>query len=236
MEISHRVFATPAEVARAAAEEWVRASAEAIAARGKFIVALSGGSTPKTLYTLLASNEWRDRVDWKKVEVLFGDERCVPPEHADSNFRMANEALLSHVPARVHRIEGELAPEEAARRYEPLVRSLSPIDLVLLGMGADGHTASLFPGTPAVLEQTHLVTPVFVEKLNAWRISLTLPVINAAREILPLVTGAEKADKVRAVLDADSKEMFPIRLVVPQSGRMLWLLDSAAAQKTQKIS
>lgn len=235
------VFDEAEEVSRAAALRFVELAERAIDARGRFSVALSGGSTPKRAYQLLASDEFKERVDWAKVHVFFGDERCVPPSHADSNYRMADEALLSHVsiPARnVHRIMGEGDAAANARLYEDELQTFfvgmpwPRFDLVLLGMGDDGHTASLFPETTALKEQRAWTTSVWVEKLNAYRITLSVPAINHAAHIVFLVTGASKAERVAEVIQAErAPEPLPSQLIHPANGRLEWLLDQAAAAK-----
>ena len=226
-----------ATLAAAAAEEFVRALESS---SGPFRVALSGGSTPKALYGLLADEKhpYRARVPWERLRFFWGDERCVPPDHPDSNYRMAREALLSRVPVspeRVHRIEGEL-PEaaEAARRYEDAVRrelGAEPrFDWIFLGLGADGHTASLFPGTTAVAERSKLVTSVWVEEKKTHRVTLTLPVLNAAKKIVFLVEGIDKALTVQLVLQDAPSPVRPASQVLPK-GELLWLLDRAAASR-----
>ncbi len=235
-------------VARAAADVIVQAAARAIAARGRFALALAGGSTPRTLYRLLADphQPWRARVRWDAVDVFFGDERHVPPDHPDSNYRMAREALLAHVDAAgVHRLEGELPDASlAAVRYEgDLARSfgLDPardppprLDLVLLGIGPDGHTASLFPGSVALEERRRWVVAPFVEHLRAHRITLTLPVLDAARQVVFLVAGREKAAALAGVLSSASRAAAPpsgppAARVRPDDGAVLWIADQAAA-------
>ena len=224
------------EIAREAAERIVVLAEEMIDTRGDFAIVLSGGSTPKALYELLASDEYRERINWLKVQVFFGDERCVPPEHADSNYRMARIALLSEVPIpgdNVYRIRGEIDPNEAAIEYGKLLKEKfgdSGPDLVLLGMGDDGHTASLFPNTAALNETRHRCVANYVEKLNAWRITLTAPFINLAEQVLFMVAGAEKASRVQEVLEADpDPDRLPAQLIRPASGKLTWLLDAAAA-------
>ena len=223
-----------AAVADAAAEAFIDAAARAIAARGRFTVALAGGSTPKATYARLAAMP--ERVDWQRVEVFFGDERRVPPDHKDSNYRMAREALLDHVPldpAHVHRIAGELPPDEAARAYDALLARSGPLDLALLGMGPDGHTASLFPGTPALAERTARVVPVYVPKLDAWRVTLTAPELSAAREVVITTVGAEKADALAQALEGPPGSV-PIQLVQPAGGAR-WIVDRAAAGKLKSV-
>lgn len=225
----------------AAAACWEAVTAAAIRERGACHVALAGGSTPRALYELLASPSWRSRIDWRRSHVWFGDERCVPPDHPDSNYRMAREALLAHIDIdaeRIHRIPGETEPELAAHEYEDALRRTVPateddvpaLDLVLLGLGADGHVASLFPGTDILSERGDLVGAVWVPKLEAWRISLTLPVINAARRVMLLVTGAAKAGIVAQAItpEIDEQADHPVNRVRPSAG-VDWYLDRAAA-------
>jgi 6-phosphogluconolactonase len=228
------VYESADEVAREAADMFVGIVAGVLADRSVARVALAGGSTPKAMYRLLASPAFRERVDWQRVEIFFGDERCVPPDHADSNYRMAREALLDHVPLgadRVHRIAGERPPAEAAAQYQQtLARIGDPprLDLVLLGMGPDGHTASLFPGTPVLAETRALAAPVYVDKLESWRVTLTAPVLSAAAHVLITTVGAEKADALATALTAAAGAV-PIQLVRAVDRR--WLVDRVAAQK-----
>jgi 6-phosphogluconolactonase len=234
-----RVFDDAEQVASAAAERFETLASEAIARKGSFAVALAGGSTPRRVYELLASDAFRQRIEWEKVHVFFGDERCVPADHADSNYRMANEALLSRVaiPAtNVHRMEGQGDAAANARRYEDELKSFfgdaaTPrFDLVMLGMGDDGHTASLFPGAAALSESRAWVVANWVEKLGAWRITLTAPAINAAHHILFLVTGAGKAERLREVLVGErNPERLPSQLIRASEGSLEWYADEAAA-------
>jgi 6-phosphogluconolactonase len=236
MNAPRRIVTDAAALPAAAAEEFTKA---AEASTGPFRVALSGGSTPKALYALLADEKapYRARLPWDRLHFFWGDERCVPPDHADSNYRMALEALLSKVPvppAHVHRIEGELPnAETAADKYEDtLVRefdALPRFDWIFLGMGADGHTASLFPGTLAVTEKKKLVTSVWVPEKKTFRVTLTLPVLNAAKTVAFLVAGPDKADSVRLVWGGEASPARPASLVRPVRGELLWLLDRAAA-------
>ena len=218
-----------------------QAAAERVATlaqtRDPFTVALSGGSTPRRLYEMLAAPPFRGRVPWGRVHVFWGDERCVPPDHSDSNYRLAREALLDEIPIlaeNVHRIWGEMPPDQAAAAYqtelEAVVGVNGRLDLILLGMGADGHTASLFPGTEALEERERAVVAVYVERLQAWRVTLTLPVINAARQVLFLVTGAAKAEIVQAVLEGPEGR-FPAQQIRPTAGQLTWLVDVAAASR-----
>jgi len=234
-----RVLDDAEAVAQAAAERFAGLAAEAIEARGRFSVALAGGTTPRRVYELLAGEEWRGRVDWGRVHVFFGDERCVPADHADSNYRMANEALLSRVtlpPANVHRIEGQGDAAANASRYEDELRGFFAeegrprLDLLMLGMGDDGHTLSLFPHTPALGESALWVAANRVEKLGAWRITLTAAAANAARRALFLVTGAGKSARLREVLlGPRDPERLPSQLIRPSEGALEWLVDEAAA-------
>ena len=236
-----RVFADLQKLGIAFAERWIILSEQAIVARGHFHVLLTGGSTPKHLYERLASAEFAGRVDWQHVHIYFGDERCVPPDHADSNFRMANEALLRHVaiPERqIYRMQGELADvHESAQTYAQILAAHVPkstdsnvqFDLVLLGLGPDGHIASLFPSTRALQERIRSVVAVYVEKLQAWRISVTLPVIDNAREILMLIAGASKAEIVSCTLaNVSQSPPLPVQMIAP-AGNIEWYLDEAAA-------
>jgi len=228
------VYDSADEVAREAADMLVGIVAGVLADRSVARVALAGGSTPKAMYRLLASPAFRDRVDWRRVEIFFGDERCVPPDHPDSNYRMAREALLDHVPLgadRVHRIAGERPPPEAAAQYQQILARIGDpprLDLVLLGMGPDGHTASLFPGTAVLTETRALAAPVHVDKLDSWRVTLTAPVLSAAGHVLITTVGAEKADALATALTAPAGAV-PIQLVRAIDQR--WVVDRAAAQK-----
>ncbi|GAB1538359.1 6-phosphogluconolactonase [Scytonema sp. NUACC21] len=240
-----QVVANAEEISFKAAEEFVHRAQEAIQARGIFTIALAGGSTPKSLYTLLASDtaSFRERVPWNKVHFFWGDERHVPPDHPDSNYRMVKERLLSQVPVlpeNVHRILTENPdPGTAANKYEQVLQDIFALrqgqlprfDLVLLGMGPDGHTASLFPGTNAIHEHIHLVAAPWVEKQNTYRVTLTPPVLNNALYTIFLVSGAEKAETLRAVLEDDpDPDRFPAQIIRPKQGRLLWLVDRAAAR------
>lgn len=234
-----KVLPDPPAVAREAAERIVRIAQESIALDGRFSIALSGGSTPKMLFELLATEPYRSRIDWTKVEIFFGDERCVPPDHRESNYRMAREALLSKVPIpgdNVYRMRGEIDPQEAAKEYGELLKEKfgdAGLELILLGMGDDGHTASLFPGTQAVDETKHRVVANYAEHSTtgrSWRITMTAPFINQARNILILVVGAGKARPVSEVLEGPrDPARMPIQLIQPVSGKLTWLLDAGAA-------
>ncbi len=238
------VLPDPSAVAEAAAQIVV----EAAAATEHLFLALAGGSTPKAAYLRL-SGPLAGKVDWSRVSIFFGDERCVPPDHPDSNFAMAKEALLDplaaagHSPRSIARIEGELDPDEAARRYVEKLAALPQMSypggttpvlgLVLLGMGTDGHTASLFPGSSALAERRAPVAATFVPRLKVHRVTLTYPCLNAARRVVVLVTGAEKADALRLALDGEPGAV-PLRDVRPREGAggtMSFLCDRAAAAR-----
>jgi 6-phosphogluconolactonase len=237
------IFADLEELSIAFAERWIDLALKAITVRGQFHVALTGGSTPKHLYERLASAKFADHLDWRRVHIYFGDERCVPPDHSDSNFCMANEVFLRHVPipsGQIQRMHGEsLDAWGAARSYAEILARQAPksadgnvqFDLILLGLGPDGHVASLFPSTQALQECDQSVVAIYVEKLQAWRISVTLPVINNAREILMLVAGEGKAEIVsRALAKKRQSPPLPVQMISP-SGGMEWYLDKAAARQ-----
>jgi len=240
-----RVLADPETVARAAAGEFVRLSHKLHAKGHAFRVALSGGSTPRRTYEVLAQAPFRDMVDWRRVHFFWGDERCVPPDHPDSNYRMALEALLSRVsavPARIHRIEAERADADAAaHEYQHEIArvfgthegSAIPVfDLIFLGLGPDGHTASLFPGTSALRETERWVVANVVPKLGARRMTFTYPLLNRASHLVFLSTGAEKSAILAEVLEgAEERERLPAQGVKPSSGTLSWIVDAAAAAK-----
>jgi 6-phosphogluconolactonase len=226
------------QLAQAMAERFTALAQEAIETRERFTVALSGGSTPKALFELLATEAFAGQIDWEKVHVFWGDERCVPPDHKDSNYRMAHDALLGHVPIpedNIHRIQGELPPQKAATAYANTLRNLfeanpPPLDLILLGMGDDGHTASLFPGLPAIYEHNRLVVAHYVSQLKVWRVTLTPVVINAARHVVFLVTGENKAARLRQVLrGVYQPHLMPAQIVRPRKGTLTWMVDADAA-------
>ena len=229
-------------VAHAAAVLFVRAAQEA-RGRGRFNVVLSGGSTPRAFHTLLAAPPYRDQVEWSQVHFYWGDERCVAPDDPESNFRMARETLLDKVPireAQIHRIHTEDDPVAAARLYADELRQdfglaegqLPRFDLIYLGMGPDGHTASLFPHTAALAVTEHLVTANYVPKLAVNRITLTYPVLNAAAAVAFLIAGADKSDALAAVLEGPREpETYPSQLIAPTDGDLYWLVDRAAAAK-----
>jgi 6-phosphogluconolactonase len=220
-------------IAHEATDRVVALARSAIASHGRFTVALSGGSTPQPLYELLVTQP----IEWLHVHIFWGDERCVPPDHPDSNYGMVQRALLLHIdiPAQnVHRMQGEIDPMQAAQRYETELRAFfgqrPRFDLILLGMGPDAHTASLFPGTTALHEHQRLVVAHYVEKLHTTRITLTLPVINAAGDVIFLIAGADKAAALRSIWHGPpNRDQFPAQGVAPTTGRVIWLVDQAAA-------
>lgn len=203
---------------------------------GRFTVALAGGTTPRALYELLATAGYAANIPWQRWYVFWGDERCVPPDHKESNYRMAQESLLSRVAVpegQVHRMKGEMNPEEAAREYESVLRGTFPgestpaLDLVLLGMGEDGHTASLFPGTAALEAHDRLVVANWVPQLGAYRLTITLSLINEARVVAFLATGSAKADALRrAVKPSTGEAVPPAGLVRPRTGDLLWFASA----------
>lgn len=234
-----RILENDEEVARAAAKCFVDIALRSISAVGRFSVVLAGGSTPRRAYELLATKEYRNRIAWPKVHIFFGDERCVPPTDATSNYRMANEAMISLLPIptqNIHRMAGEGDAVANASLYQSDLQTFfdeAPwprFDLVLLGMGDDAHTASLFPGTRGLSERKAWVLANWIQKLNAYRITLTPPAINNAANVLFLVTGAGKAKSLLRVLrGARDPEKLPAQLIQPMDGSLLWLVDKAAA-------
>jgi 6-phosphogluconolactonase len=238
---SIEVLATAADLYHAAAEEFVSVGRAAIGAQGRFTVALSGGSTPKALYSLLAAN-YADFV-WNRVFLFFGDERHVPPTDPESNYKMVNEALLTSIaipPANVFRVRAEnLDADAAASDYENQIRQFFDLksgefprfDLVLLGMGPDGHTASLFPDSKALDEQSRLVVANWVAKFDTHRITFTFPVLNQAAEVMFMACGADKADMVHQILEGKNTPPLPSQRIQPTTGKLLWMLDELAAAK-----
>ena len=218
-----RVFENSRELAWGAAKHFV-----ALAQKDRFTVALSGGSTPKVLYQVLAE-EFREQVPWSNTHFFWSDERHVPPDHPDSNYRMAHEALLSRVPvpeSNVHRVRSENpSAQEAADDYEKII--VPRLDLILLGLGADGHTASIFPGSEVLHQTKRLVAAPWVEKLNTYRITMTLPLLNNGASILFLVSGGEKTQIVKEILEGPKK--YPAQFVQPTNGELIWMLDRDAA-------
>ncbi len=235
------VVAKDAEaLARALAERIVAAAQEAHERHGRFDVALAGGSTPKAAYELLAASPLRDRVDWRAVRFFFGDERCVPPGDDASNFKMAKGTLggvMTDSGADVFRMRGEDEPQAAARAYADVLReelgSDPAFDLVLLGMGLDGHTASLFPGADPRADDAALVRAPFVTHLNAYRLTLTPRALCGGRSVIVAIAGSAKADTLRAVIQADPEDLerYPIEVLKSCPGRLTWLIDRSAAAK-----
>ena len=234
-------------LSQTAAEMFIRIGNEAIQKRGQFTVALAGGSTPKSLYQLLASERFKDKLDWEKVFFFFGDERKVSPDDAESNFKMANENLFEQLKLsaqNIFRWETELKnAEKIAEKYEETVKDFFNLpangfpgfDLILLGMGDDGHTASLFPFTEALNETEKIAVANYVEKLQTTRLTLTFPAINNAANIIFLVSGANKAEILREVLEGDFQtKKFPSQKINPENGNVFWLIETNAAQKLSK--
>lgn len=243
IRVNYYVEPDAVALAQRAANYLVEMVGEAVAGRGRARIAISGGSTPKATFQLLAdpNQPFRSRMPWNELDIYWVDERCVGPDDADSNYRMTREALLDHVPLapeQIHRIEGELDPHAASHRYEADLRNnfrldggQSPrFDLVALGMGPDGHTASLFPRTAALHETNLLVTANHVPQLDTWRVTLTWPVINAARSVFFLISGPDKAEVLNEVLTGPRDvERLPSQLIWPSSGILTLILDKAAA-------
>jgi len=229
-------------IAKRAAQDFLQSATQAVSEKGSFTVALSGGSTPKALYSLLATDAaLRSQLPWDKMYMYFGDERSVGPDHADSNFRMATETMLSKVPIKpeqVFRIKGEYKDtEKAAQEYEQVLRTSFKIadgqfprfDLVFLGIGNEGHTASLFPGTKALHETKRLAARNWVGKLYTNRITLTAPVINSAARVVFMVTGADKTLALKGILEGPHEpDQLPAQLIKPPNGKLVWLVDTVA--------
>ena len=243
LRVQYFVEPDAAALAARAAKHFVELTEEAVARNGRARIAISGGSTPKVAFGLLAdpAQPWRARMPWQKLDLYWVDERCVPPDHADSNYRMTREAMLDHVPLKpeqVHRMEGELEPEVAAARYESELRNgfrlegaeTPRFDIVQLGMGPDGHTASLFPHTAALGEMSRLAVANHVQNKDAWRITLTRPVINRGASVFFLIGGADKAQVLKEVMIGPrDPERLPSQLIQPSGGILTLLLDKAAA-------
>jgi 6-phosphogluconolactonase len=238
-----RIVPDPQALYRAAADEFIGHALDAVNARGICHVALSGGSTPKGLYALLVNDEsLRQQMPWGKLHFWWSDERHVPPDDPDSNYYMANEAMLSHAPIpseNIHRVHGERAnSSQAAIEYEYELRSIMQVgaplfpkfDLILLGMGPDAHTASLFPGTKALNETARLIVSNWLGKFFTWRITFTAPFINAARSVMFLIAGDDKALPLKGVLEGPYEPaQLPAQLIAPSEGNLIWLLDQKAA-------
>lgn len=235
--MQHQVYANTNELAAAAAVLIAEQAGLAIAARGQFNIALSGGSTPLSAYKQLAAPPHQENIDWPRVHIFWSDERCVPPEHAESNYGAAKAALLDHVrvpAANIHRMHGELPPSQGAEEYRQQLTAhfdtpmFPTFDLILLGLGTDGHTASLFPGSAAVRTGEVPVTENYVASLESWRLTFTLPLINAARQVVFLVSGAGKASIMQEMFESGGRPL-PAKAVNPHSGGLTWLLDAGSA-------
>ncbi len=231
-----KVLPDPTALCEEAARRIVTLAEEKLADNQHFFsLVLSGGSTPKQLYQLLAAEPYRSQLNWSKIEIYFGDERCVPPDHADSNYLMAYTSMLSKLPLpepNIHRMRGELTPDAAAIEYGKLLKDKfhdGGPDLVLLGMGDEGHTASLFPDTTALDETHHRCVANFVPKLNAWRVTMTYPFINRAEQVMMLIAGESKAKTLEEVLEGPKDiKRLPIQ-GIHAAKKQVWLLDAAAA-------
>jgi len=228
------------QLSQAAATFWLQQATKAIREHGFFTVALTGGATPKPLYRLLSEPARYKGLDWSRVQVFIGDERVVPHDHADSNYRMASETLLAHVPVpaeNIHPMQTDGPVDEVAQDYARQLQGLLPLDesgipvfdLIMLGIGADGHTASLFPQTDILSEHEKWVAAVYVDKLASWRISLTYPVLNHAKTIMVLASGENKAKVVQQVMTKPDDKVFPVQ-AIEAKGEMHWFVDAAAAK------
>ncbi len=238
-----RMFQDLEEMSRVAAELFAMLSKKSIASRGRFVVALSGGSTPHRLYSLLGSPWYRNNIDWPRVYIFWTDERCVPKDHPESNYRFAHEAFLSRVPLpaqNIYRIRGEDEPGKAAEAYEDELRNFfgGPgaivFDLIILGVGEDGHTASLFPGSPALAERMRPAVPVYLEEPKINRVTLTLPVLNHATQVLFLASGRAKAGAVHEIVEDGNPKQYPAGLVQPLLGSAVWMIDREASSALVK--
>ncbi len=242
-----RIHAHAEALAQAAARDWVDRAREAIGRYGDFRVALSGGSTPRRLFEILSGPDYREAIDWDRLHIVFGDERCVPADHPDSNYRMARESLFEPIgipDACIERVYTELGHEAAALDYERRLAALIPdlvepdgrgLDLVMLGLGPDGHIASLFPDTPILDIRDRLAADVYVEKFDSWRISLTYPVLNNASQIMLLAAGEGKQAILEAVSGRPdgSPPRYPVERLAPR-GQMLWYLDETAVARIDR--
>jgi 6-phosphogluconolactonase len=234
MKAEQRVMADANSLIEAATVQFIATARAAIAKRGVFYVALAGGSTPKGLYQKLATAPYSGQIDWSRVHLFFGDERCVPATHDDSNYKMAAQAMIDHIaiPAEnVHRMETEAGDaNEVAKRYAATMEHVlkgQPLDLVLLGLGPDGHIASLFPDTDALTVADTLTTSLYVEKFSSWRVTMTYPVINSARQVIVFIAGKAKADIVRDITSGAVKGL-PVQGLAPK-GDYYWYMDAEAA-------
>jgi 6-phosphogluconolactonase len=232
------VFDSPRELSKGAADLFTSLAGEAIANRSRFAVALSGGNTPRELYALLGSSPYQERILWHGVHLFWVDERCVPPDHQENNYKLVNDTLLrgrAGTAAIIHRVQAERGADEAARLYEEELRTffgsdrLPTFDLIILGAGTDGHTASLFPGSAAVAEPVRTAVPVPLAPPGIARVTLTLPVINHAAFVLFLATGSAKTSVVQNILYQKNSQNYPAGRVRPERGIIAWFLDREAA-------
>ncbi|HEC74186.1 MAG TPA: 6-phosphogluconolactonase [Methylophaga aminisulfidivorans] len=234
MKAQQKILADSATLIQAAAEHFVATARAAIAKRGVFYVALAGGSTPKGLYEKLATSPYIEQIDWARVHLFFGDERCVPATHDDSNFKMARQAMIDLIPIpveNVHRMPTESGePADVAVRYAATMTEVmdgAPFDLLLLGLGPDGHIASLFPETPALDIVDTLTTSVYVQKFDSWRVTMTYPVINSARQVIVFISGEAKAAIVNDITN-ETITGLPVQRLAPEND-YYWFMDKAAA-------
>ena len=234
------IYETPADVATALADLIIQYGASAIEARGRFVVSLAGGTTPKAAYALLADPPYCNAIDWSVVEIFFGDERCVPPDNAQSNYKMAFDTFIGplKIPAaRVHRMRGEDDPQRAAFDYRAVLVDVlgetPSFDLVMLGLGPDGHTASLFPGQDPRTEDEERVRAVYSNAQSQWRITLTPSILNSTKAVCFALVGAEKAATLAAVREGPyDPTQYPSQIIAPPDGQLIWLSDKAAAAKS----
>jgi 6-phosphogluconolactonase len=245
------IFENAQKTAAAAAERFVELAKKAIKDHGQFFVAFSGGSTPRPMYQLLGQKALQNRIEWNKVQVFWSDERCVPPDDDQSNYHMTRMSLLDHIPLpeeNIHRIKGELDPDAAAAQYEKAIHEVFgmsqeekhdlPVfprfDLVMLGLGENGHTASLFPNTRALEEEKRWAVANFIPEMDSWRITFTYPLINHAAHIIFLVTGEKKAQIFHELLEGDNEQLeYPALGIEPLDGTLEWFLDKAAASPSK---
>ena len=238
-----KIYQDSAALVAGTADFIIEEAVRSIAERGRFTIALAGGNTPRPVYERLATPEYADRIDWNRVYIYFGDERCVPPEDLRSNYQMALAALCAHVPippGNIFRMRGEETPDQAALAYESQLRTNlagDGLDLVLLGMGDNGHTASIFPGLAAVTETARWALAQYVEVMGMWRVTLTPVVINAARTIVFLASGTVKAEVLQRVLHGPyDPVVLPSQVIRPLHGKLHWLVDQAAAAQLLPVA
>ena len=238
-DVNIRVMKDYEDLSRAAAHLFIERGKAALAKTDRFTAALSGGSTPRRFYALLGSSHYCNDLNWKRVHFFWADERCVPPDHEESNFKLVHDTLLSSIeipPDNIHRIRGEEDPDRAAQDYEQDIKTFfggdrPAFDLIVLGVGTDGHTASVFPASKAVREIGLIVVPVFMNKPKIHRVTLTLPVINLAAHVIMLASGRSKAGIVREILSEQNRKKYPAGLVHPAGGDLTWLIDHEASEQ-----